>query len=447
MAESYYDKYEQQKLQREKKMRMQRYFDLEKLKITDLDSYKKPKGLVDIDDPYMGAPLTVYEHTLPHNPPNKRKLLFKYSDQIRGKQWDVSDIYQKQLGFNKWMEPLSISAFATVLAASTSVPPLVLPVAAVGAIAASGNNDKVSKLKDDIVSSVKEKKKKRKEEKEKRKEDAEKLRIYEEDVARKKASAAAQAEVLKASNDALLRDIRESINSNPSYYLSTIPPDIGLDRIILDVYERGNVVRIERAKDITITSLKEYVKHQRGTRTEKGYRDKARVFYDKVKKEYEDKGKNFEFEGADMKKYLKWINLKTKQLPGIWKDALDITRRQKDNDTKKDGLMEFIKRVEIVPDTQTFEEFVKQKTRDVDGYIEQWIDTFNEARLINELPRLEIEIMHTNPSDPSGSKVRARVGGITGTIFLGASGSGGYKKNTRRRKVRIHKKNTRRVYK
>lgn len=440
MAELYDVKYEQQKLQREKKMRMQRYFDLEKLKITDLDSYKKSKGLVDIDDPYMGAPLTVYEHTLPHNPPNKRKLLFKYSDQIRGKQWDVSDIYQKQLGFNKWMEPLGISAFATVLAASTSVPPLVLPIAAVGAIAVSGNNDKVSKLKDDIVSSIKEKKKKRNDKKKERKEE----------VARAKASAAYQAELIKAADDALLRDIHDSINSNPSYYLSTIPHDIGLDRIILDVYERGNVEIIERAKDINITSLKEYVEHQRGRRKVKGYRDPARVFYDKVKKEYEDKWAmgRFDIDGdaEDLKKYIKWVNLKNKQLPEIWKDALDITRQQKENDTKEAGLIEFLKKVEKVPDTQTFEEFVKP--RDVDGFIEGWIDTFNEARLINELPRIEMEIMHTNPSDFMGPKVRAIVGGKTGTIFPGAPGSGGgYKKNTRRRKVRIHKKNTRRVYK
>ena len=121
-----------------------------KLKITDLDSYKKSKGLIDIDDPYMGAPLTVYEHTLPHNPSNERKLLFKYSDQIRGKQWDVNDIVQKQLGFNKWMEPLGISAFATALATSTSVPPLVLPVAAIGAVAASGHSNKLKPISDGV---------------------------------------------------------------------------------------------------------------------------------------------------------------------------------------------------------------------------------------------------------------------------------------------------------
>lgn len=435
------------------KQRKQKYFN--NLKKENRELWMKKKGLIEIDDPYVGAPLLAYEHTLHDNAPDERKLLFKYNDQIRGKQWDSSDIYSKQLGFGKWSEPLGISAFAAAMYAATHVPPLTVPVATLGAIAASGNSDKVSKLKDDIVTTVKEKKKKYGDKKRKRRQDAEKLRIHEEEIARANASAAAQAELIKASNDALLRDIRESINSNPSYYLSTIPPDIGLDRIILDVYERGNVVRIERAKDISITSLKEYVEHQRGSRKVKGYRDKARVFYDKVKKEYEDKWElgNFDIdeEAEDLKKYTKWVNLKNKQLPEIWKDALDITRQQKENDTKEAGLIEFLKRVEKVPDTQTFEEFVKQKTRDVDGYIEQWIDTFNEARLINELPRLEMEIMHTNPSSNRLPKVKARVGGITGTIFLGKQEtkrpSGGYKKNTRRRKLRIHRKNTRRIYK
>ena len=480
------------------KQRKQKYFDT--LKKENRELWMKKKGLIEIDDPYVGAPLLAYEHTLGHNPPDERKLLFKYSDEIRGKQFDATDIYSKQLGFGKWSEPLGISAFAAAMYAATHVPPLTVPVATLGAVAASGNSDKIKKIKDDIVEGVKDKKKKYDKKKKKQKEESEKLETYKEEVQRKKESDQAKFEIMTASAEALLSDIRQKIDDNPSHYLSTIPPDIGLDRIILDVYERGNVARIERAKNINITSLKEYVENQRGTRTVEGYRNAARFFYDKVKKEYEDKWElgNFDIDEdrEGLEKYQKWTVLKNKQLPDIWQDALDITSQQKENDTKQEGVIKFIKKVEKVPDGQTLEEFVGLKGRDVDGYIEQWIDTFNEARIINQLPRVEMEIMHTNPMGSNLPKVRARIGGITGTIFLGEAKSnepsppstpypqppprrnrrpppprnrpapprrrrrtartisrrstnitGGNKKNTRRNKLRIHNKKTRRTYK
>tara|TARA_Y100001970_G_scaffold289556_1_gene420338 strand:- start:544 stop:2130 length:1587 start_codon:yes stop_codon:yes gene_type:complete len=407
------------------KQRKQKYFD--KLKKENKELWMKEKGLIEIDDPYVGAPLLAYEHTLANNPSDERKLLFKYNDQIRGKQWNTSDIYNKQLGFGKWSEPLGISAFAAAMYTAAHAPPLTVPVAALGAVAASGKTDTLKKLKGDIVDVAKDKKKKYDEKKKKQKEYSQKLKIYKEEVKRKVESDEAKFQIMTASAQALLSDIRDKIDENPSYYLSTIPPDIGLDRIILDVYERGNVARIERAKNINITSLKEYVEQQRGTRTVEGYRNAARFFYDKVKKEYEDKWElgNFDIDEdrEGLEKYKKWINLKNKHLPDIWQDALDITRQQKENDTKEEGLIEFIKKVEKVSDGQTLKEIVRLKGRDVDGYIEQWIDTFNEARLVNQLPRVEMEIMHTNPIDPNLSKVRARVGGINGTIFLGETKS------------------------
>ena len=190
------------------KIKNAKILDLEKIKkITDLESYKKSKGLVDIEDPYMGAPLTVYEHTLPHNKSSQRKLLFKYPHDIRGKQWDAADIYQKQLGFNKWMEPLGISAFATALATSTAVPPMVIPVSAVGAVMASGQSDKLKPILDKAGKKIKEEKGK----------------------GLKKINKKRKKKIKKKKKKRCGRPFLK-----PVRYLLNVPPYIGLDIMVLD---------------------------------------------------------------------------------------------------------------------------------------------------------------------------------------------------------------------
>ena len=397
----------QQALQREKKlkkMRMQRYFDLEKLKITDLDSYKKSKGLIDIDDPYMGAPLTVYEHTLPHNPSNKRKLLFKYSDQIRGKQWDVSDIVQKQLGFNKWMEPLGISAFATALATSTSVPPLVLPVAAIGAVAASGHSNKLKPISDGVKEIWEKKQGKRAISKEEKK-------------------------------------MWEAILEKPVRYLLNVPPYIGLDIMALDgIIKKETKMQHKKIFD--------------------SYQEKFKTY---VEENMDDLINRPDILSAEGK--ITGINVQSQKIYDIMKTKQDVTLDSVIMELEKDsGSADF----------DNLELYAQSKYRTQNSYRLGIILSFNLCKLhfqpdqpfisiqgqfpnpvisrVTEYPTVNISTtgLNTDVEFPWLNKTVKR-GMIVGSGLPDEEGdpqNGGRRqsKHTRRRKLRIHKKNTRRVY-
>ena len=408
MKQNRFELKKQQALQREKKlkkMRMQRYFDLEKLKITDLDSYKKSKGLIDIDDPYMGAPLTVYEHTLPHNPSNTRKLLFKYSDQIRGKQWDVSDIVQKQLGFNKWMEPLGISAFATALATSTSVPPLVLPVAAIGAIVASGHSNKLKPISDGVKE------------------------IWEK----------------KQGKRAILKEEKkmwEAILEKPVRYLLNVPPYIGLDIMALDgIIKKETKMQHKKIFD--------------------SFQGKFNTYIEENMDVLIDSPDILSAEGK-----INGIHINSQKIYDIMKIKQDVTLDSMIMELEKDsGSSGF----------DNLKSYAKSKDRTENSYRLAKILSFNLCKLhfLPDQPLISIQGQFPNPviskiSDYPNVNISTtgldtdvefqwlnktvKRGLIVGSGLPDEEGdpqSGGRRqsKHTRRRRVRIHKKNTRRVYK
>merc|ERR1712146_607059 len=92
------EKEEKEKNEKREKQKVKRDIEkkLNKLKESHREEWLRQKGLVEIHDPYVSHPLVVYEHTQGSKPGIERKLLFKYPNQIRGKQKSAYDVYNEE---------------------------------------------------------------------------------------------------------------------------------------------------------------------------------------------------------------------------------------------------------------------------------------------------------------------------------------------------------------
>ena len=166
------------------------------------------------------------------------RMLFKYPDDIKGPQYSVGEMYKfDEMNNAAYPALLGTTGFALGLLSSWNVGAGIMGLTALTTKEAIGFNYKkknkglTRKKRKKLEKNAKKTRKKRENEEEKKRLDE----IAKRDETNKQLLEAGRLAAIKGLED----DVFNAIHDRPSYYLSNIPKDIGLDRIILDVFEKG----------------------------------------------------------------------------------------------------------------------------------------------------------------------------------------------------------------